>query len=533
MKLMFIGADREVTGSCHYLETDKVKILVDYGMEQGSNVYENAELPVNCSEINYVLLTHAHIDHAGLLPLLYARGFRGQVVTTYATADLCGIMLKDSAHIQEMEAEWKNRKARRAGEKEVPPLYCMADAEGVLKHFLPFPYNARVELTEGLSVRFIDVGHLLGSASIEVWLTENGVTKKLVFSGDIGNFHKPLIRDPQYIKDADYVVMECTYGNRMHEGGGNHIRQLADIIQRTLDRGGNVVIPAFAVGRTQELLYFIRHIKDEKMVTGHDGFEVYVDSPLAVEATHVFKENMLECYDDETKELVMKGINPIEFKGLKLSITSEDSKNINFDTKPKVIISASGMCDAGRIRHHLKHNLWRAECSVVFAGYQAEGTLGRSLIDGKPEIKIFGETIDVRAKIEVIDGISGHADQAGLIKWVSAFEEKPDHVFLVHGEEESCICFGELLEKQFGLRTAAPFSGSAFDLLTGQWTEITQGIPIKKATASAKRASGVFARLLAAGERLMIVIKHNEGGANKDLARFADQIHSLCDKWDR
>ncbi|MEY8337331.1 MBL fold metallo-hydrolase [Lachnospiraceae bacterium 62-35] len=535
MKLTFIGADHEVTGSCHFLEVGETKILVDCGMEQGLNVYENAELPVSYSQIDYVLLTHAHIDHAGLLPLIYAKGFRGQVIATIATSDLCSIMLRDSAHIHEMEAEWKNRKARRAGGQEVKPLYTMADAMGVIRQFVPVAYGENKVLSDWVRVKFTDAGHLLGSASIEIWMKEGDTEKKIVFSGDIGNKNKPIIRDPEYLDQADYVVMECTYGDRYHKKGVDHVPVLARIIQETLDRGGNVVIPAFAVGRTQELLYFIRHIKTNHMVTGHDNFEVYVDSPLAVEATQIFSKNLLDCFDEETKALVEQGINPISFRGLKLSITSEESKNINFDETPKVIISAAGMCDAGRIRHHLKHNLWRPECTVVFAGYQAVGTLGRSLIDGSPSVKIFGEVIDVRAHIEKMEGISGHADESGLIEWVSAFKEKPDKVFLVHGDDKVCDSFAAHLHDTYGFDTAAPFSGSSFDLVSGQWITVTEGIPVEKEAKSAasRKASGVFARLIAAGERLLLVIRHNEGGANKDLAKFADQIHSLCDKWDR
>ncbi len=539
MKLTFIGADHEVTGSCHYLECGGTKLLVDCGMEQGVNVYENMELPVSYAQIDYVLLTHAHIDHAGYLPLIYARGFRGKLVTTVATGDLCGIMLRDSAHIQEMEAEWKNRKARRAGRAEVEPLYTVDDAQGVLEHLHVHEYDEIVELSDDITIRFTDAGHLLGSASIEVWCRENGVEKKIVFSGDIGNQNKPLIRNPQYIKEADYVVMECTYGDREHmaEPGNQtteeHIARLAGIVQETLDKGGNVVIPAFAVGRTQELLYFFRHIKAEHMIQGHDDFEVYVDSPLAIEATHVFKENLLRCYDDETRELVEQGINPIEFPGLKLSVTSEESKAINFDMKPKVIISAAGMCDAGRIRHHLKHNLWRPECCVVFAGYQAAATLGRSLIEGAVSVKIFGETIDVEARIEELPGLSGHADRTGLLTWIRAFEKKPDQVFVVHGDDKVCDLFTDILNHQEKLTAAAPFSGSVYDLAEGRWLVQTEGVPVEKKKAAQRRADTIFARLVAAGQRLMQVIQRNEGGANKDLARFADQIQSLCDKWDR
>lgn len=534
MRLMFIGADHEVTGSCHYLEVGSTKLLVDCGMEQGANIYENAELPVPYSDIQYVLLTHAHIDHAGLLPFIYARGFRGEVVATDATCDLCNIMLKDSAHIQEMEAEWKNRKARRAGRPEVEPLYEMNDALGLLEHLMPCDYNEMVELSENITIRFTDIGHLLGSASIEVWMKEGDTEKKIVFSGDIGNKNKPLIKDPQYTKEADYVVMESTYGDRLHKKGTDHITELVRIVQETLDAGGNVVLPAFAVGRTQELLYFFRQIKAARLIRGHDNFEVYVDSPLAVEATHIFKENMTSCYDDETRELVEQGINPISFPGLKLSVTSEESKNINFDAKPKVIISASGMCDAGRIRHHLKHNLWRKECTVVFAGYQAEGTLGRILQDGNPTVKLFGESIDVEAKIEEMHDISGHADQNGLLEWIGAFEKKPQQVFVVHGNDSVCDRFAKLVTEHTGISAGAPYSGAIYDLKEGCWLRETEGVPVApKMSESARKAAGVFARLLAAGERLMGVIGRNEGGANKDLARFADQINNLCDKWDR
>lgn len=532
MRLMFIGADHEVTGSCHYLEACGLKILVDCGMEQGANVFENAELPVGYGEIDYVLVTHSHIDHVGLLPLAYARGFKGSVVATRATCDLCDIMLRDCAHIQETEAEWKNRKAKRAGRPQTPPIYTMNDAEGVLKHFVPCEYGEIIRLAEGLTIRFTDAGHLLGSASIEVWMKEDDTEKKIVFSGDIGNQNKPLIRNPQYIVQADYVVMESTYGTRNHVRTGEYIDEFAKVIQETLDRGGNVVIPAFAVGRTQEVLYYLRRIKEEGLVKNHPHFPVYLDSPLAVEATHVFKKNMLDCYDEEAKALVMKGVNPIFFPGLRLSVTSQESVAINFDDSPKVIISAAGMCDAGRIRHHLKHNLWRPECTILFAGYQAAGTLGRSIIDGREVVKIFGEAIEVRAQIRSIEGISGHADQKGLFAWLDGYLEKPGKVFVVHGEDATCQEFVRILKEEKGYDAAAPYSGSVYDLKENRWLAVTEGVLIKK-DAPAKKAAGVFGRLLAAGERLMQVIRRNEGGTNKDLAKFADQINSLCDKWDR
>ena len=533
MKLTFIGADHEVTGSCHYLEVCGKHILVDYGMEQGVNVYENAPLPVQESLIDYVLLTHAHVDHSGMLPLLYARGFRGQVFMTDASADLCSIMLRDCAHIQMQEAEWKNRKAKRhSGVEATEPVYTMEDADGIIRRIVPCHYDTVIELCEEVKIRFTDIGHLLGSASIEVWMEEGGVSKKIVFSGDIGNKNQPLIKDPARTEEADYVVMESTYGDRLHsEERPDYVKELAQILNDTFAKGGNVVIPSFAVGRTQEMLYFLRKIKADRLVKDYPDFPVYVDSPLAVEATGIFHKNIYNCFDEEAMELVKKGINPIQFPGLNLAITSEESKMINFDDKPKVILSASGMCEAGRIRHHLKHNLWRPECTVLFVGYQAVGTLGRAIVDGAQEVKLFGETISIRARIEKLAGMSGHADKNGLLEWIQGFTRKPQRVFVVHGEDSVCESFKLCLEKEYGFLAYAPYSGTRFDLATNAVEY--EAAPVRLKKKAAKAVSDVFARLMAAGQRLLSVIQRNEGGANKDLAKFADQINSLCDKWDR
>ncbi len=526
MKLTFIGAAHEVTGSCHYLEACNKHILIDCGMEQGMDIYENKDIPVEESMIDYVLLTHAHIDHSGLLPLLYAKGFRGQVIATEPTVDLCKIMLRDSAHIQMAEAEWRNRKAKRSsGIEPYIPLYTMEDADGVIRRLVPQPYDKKVELCSGIEVRFTDIGHLLGSACIEVWLKEEEREKKIVFSGDIGN------KDPGIVKEADYVVMESTYGERFHTlEKPDYVFELTKILQEAFDKGGNVVIPSFAVGRTQEMLYFLRKIKMAGLVKGHENFPVYVDSPLAVEATEIFYKYEYSCFDEEAMELVRQGINPISFPGLKLSITSDESKAINFDEVPKVILSASGMCEAGRIRHHLKHNLWRKECIILFVGYQAMNTLGRRIVDKVKTVKLFGEEIEVRAKIGQLTGMSGHADKAGLLQWIQNFEKKPEQVFVVHGEDGVCDSFAQCLTKEYGFSAAAPFSGACFDLWHGKFIENPVGIPVEK--KQKKGAASVYERLKAAGQRLLIVIQHKEGGANKDLAKFADQIHSLCDKWD-
>lgn len=535
MKLEFLGAAHEVTGSCHYLEFADKHVLVDCGMEQGPDLYVNQEIPVNASTIDYVFVTHAHIDHSGLLPMLYNHGFRGQIFTTTATHQLCEIMLKDSAHIQMFEAEWKNRKAKRAGRPEVVPLYDMNDAVGVLGHFVSCDYHSVINVCEGLKVRFVDAGHLLGSSSIEMWISENtaeGVgERKIVFSGDIGPGNRPLIKDPEYLTSADYVVMESTYGDRTHETPPDYAVELARVIRDTFTRGGNLVIPAFSVGRTQEMLYFIRRIKMENLLPEFQNFEVYVDSPLAVEATTIFGKNVQDCFDDTALALVQQGINPIGFPGLRMAITSDESKMINFNDKPKVILSASGMCEAGRIRHHLKHNLWRKDSTILFVGYQVPGTLGNALLNGAKEVKLFGETIEVQAKIENLPGISGHADVNQLTKWVSMFDPKPKRVFIVHGEDKVTEQFAAHIHEELGLEAYAPFSGDAFDLLTGAC--VAQGSREAVEKKSTRAVNNIFARLVAAGERLMTVIRKCEGMPNRELGKFADQINELCNKWDR
>ena len=535
MKITFIGATHEVTGSCYYLEAAGKKFLVDCGMEQGPDYYQNQEIPVNPGDLDFALLTHAHMDHSGNLPAIYAKGFKGPVYATEATCNLCDIMLRDSAHIQMFEAEWRNRKAKRQGKPEFVPAYTMEDALGVIRNFVGCPYETGIILGEGLRVKFIDAGHLLGSSSIEVNICEAGVEKTIVFSGDIGNKNQPLIKDPAYFRKADYVVMESTYGDRSHGERPDYVRLLADVIQETFDRGGNVVIPSFAVGRTQEMLYFIRQIKAEGLIHGHDNFKVFVDSPLANEATNIFGIHKYDCFDDEALELIRKGINPLSFPGLKISVTSEDSKAINFDDDCKVIISASGMCDAGRIKHHLKHNLWREDSTILFVGYQAVGTPGRALLEGTQEIKLFGEPVHVAAKICRMPGISGHADVNGLVDWIKAFEVKPQKVFVTHGEDTVTELFAARLRDEMNYDAYAPFSGTEFDLAEGEFLYEAEGVKIQKPVAlqKASKAAKVYEKLLALGYRLLSVIRKNEGCANKDLEKFSRDVQSLCDKWDR
>lgn len=535
MKIAFYGAAHEVTGSCTILYAAGKTVMVDCGMEQGVDIYENADLPILPADVDYLLLTHAHIDHSGKIPALVAGGFTGDIYSTAATAKLCEIMLLDSAHIQEFEANWRNRKAARSGKEPYVPLYTTADAQKALKQFVPCDYDKEYELCDGIKINFTDAGHLLGSSSISVTVTENGRTETVVFSGDLGNRNRPLIRDPKTPKNADYIVIESTYGNRTHGERPDYVTQLTRIIQETFDRGGNVVVPSFAIGRTQELLYLLRIIKEKKLIKGHGDFPVYVDSPLAVEATEIYSGDLYDYYDDETLELLKKGINPIKFSNLNLSVTSDDSIAINLDKTPKIILSASGMCEAGRIRHHLKHNLWRKESTVLFVGYQSEGTLGRIIIEGAPTVKLFGETIQVNAHIEQLEGISGHADKNILLDWLSGFEKKPKTVFVNHGNDTVCDEFAETVNKTTGIYAVAPYNAAEYDLVSGVCLE--RGIVKRKEKGTTDgekyKPSSAFTRLVNATRRLMSVAEKYRNGANKDIAKFADQIISLCDKWDK
>lgn len=533
MKIEFLGAAHEVTGSCHFLQIAEYNCLVDCGMEQGPDIYENQDIPVNAAEIAYVFITHAHIDHSGLLPLLYSRGFRGKIFATNATSQLCDIMLKDSAHIQMSEAEWKNRKARRAGRPEVVPMYDMNDVQGVLTHFVPCDYDKKIEVCDDITIRFRDAGHLLGSSFIEIWGKEGGKEIKLIFSGDLGNGNRALIRDPEYPDKADYLIIESTYGDKNHKIPPDYASALAEILSRTFSRGGNLVIPAFSVGRTQEMLYYLRQIKAEHMLPQFQNFDVYVDSPLAVEATNIFNKNVRECFREDVLDMIMSGFNPISFPGLKQSVSTDDSRMINFVKKPVVIISASGMCEAGRIRHHLKHNLWRPECTILFVGYQVPGTLGNKLLSGAKEVKLFGESIQVNAEIVNLPGISGHADRTHLTEWVQSMKELPKRIFVVHGEDGVCDEFATHLHEVTKCECTAPYSGDAFDLDRNVCIQFGSRKAAQKKKTSSRNASGVFARLVAAGERLLAVIRKSEGRPNKELSHLADQINAICDKWEK
>ena len=468
MKIQFCGAATGVTGSCHLITTEKHKILLDCGQFQGGKTREamNYEpFPFDPAEIDYMILSHAHIDHCGRIPLLVKRGFKGDIYCTDATADLVDVMLKDSGYIHEKEAEWKNRKNERAGRPAVEPLYTFNDAVDSLKFIKPVLYDQLIELNDEMKFVFNDAGHILGSAITELWITEEGQTSKIVFSGDLGVMDRPILRDPTIIKKADYVIMETTYGNRVHPSNSLDVTKLMDIIRETAKRGGTTVIPSFAVGRTQELIYELNRVydSDSEYRKDFENLMVYVDSPMATTATEVFKRNA-QVFDDETKAYITKGDNPLDFKNLKFTRTSQESMWLNTDPTPKVIISASGMCDAGRIRHHLKHNLWNRKSSIIFVGYQAEGTLGRMLLDGAKEVTLFGENIRVNAQIHNLEGFSGHADKDGLLAWLSGFQKVPNHVFLVHGEEESKKAFAYTVKEKLGYDPIVVTEPSEFTL---------------------------------------------------------------------
>ena len=533
MKIQFIGATHEVTGSCTLLEINGKNYLVDCGMEQGRDVFQNISLPVSPCDIEAVFITHAHIDHSGMVPKLYKDGFKGTVYATDVTCDLCNIMLRDSAHIQELEAEWRSRKSIRAGGDPVEPVYSTRDAVGAIGLFRRCNYGDTIQAGEGVTIRFTDIGHLLGSACIEIWLNEGNISKKIVFSGDVGNTGQRIICDPKTVDSTDYLVIESTYGNRIHEGDRKDIvAELAKILQRAFDRGGSVIIPSFAVGRTQEMLYAIREIKEKGLVTGHSKFPVYVDSPLASEATSIFIQCNPICFDEETLALVNRGINPLWFDGIRITETSDDSRLINEDSAPKVIISASGMCEAGRIRHHLKHNLWKKENIILFVGYQAEGSLGRRILNGETTVTLFGEDVSVNAEIASLKGISGHADQKGLINWLESFKEKPQLIFVNHGDDASCEDFKNLLNSM-DYNAVAPYSGTEYNLATGKVTVYTEGKAVDRSEhyKANTRADMIYRNMVLEAEKLLNLVKTRRGRPNKDNARLTSQIRSVIEKW--
>ena len=546
MKLYFIGADHEVTGSCHIIETSGKYIMLDCGLEQGRDIYVNEDLPVPASKIDAVLLTHAHIDHSGMLPKLYKDGFRGKIWCTSATKHLCTMMLKDSANIQESEAEYANRKAKRSGGKKVQPLYTVEDAEAASHLLRPVDYGETFVPVKHVEAKFEDAGHILGSAIVYLTLEEDGQKRTLAFTGDLGNVNMPIVNDPSPRETTDYVITESTYGDRDHEKTDDPMKQLADIMNRTFARGGNVVIPAFAVGRTQEILYFIREILEHNMVAYRD-FDVYVDSPMAKEATEIFEQNIFGFYDEEAMKIIKEGHNPLVFRNLKPVASAEDSRAINRSTKPSVIISASGMCTSGRIKHHLKHNLWREQCTIALAGYQAEGTLGRRLADGEKDVRIFQEDIHVAAEIVQLHDVSAHADQSGLIRWLRDNPDMPKNIFAVHGEDPVCTEFARILQEEYGYQASAPYTGYIFDLLENRYLQTEEPeLYVGKSDAGKEELkerekekeqdiysqNRYYNELMEQGQKLLRLIEKKKNARNSELKRLLKEVRRITDRWD-
>ena len=539
MKITFLGATKTVTGSNYLVEAAGKKFLVDCGMWQGKKELEEEnfeEFDFNPADIDFMLLTHAHIDHSGRIPKLYNEGFKNKIYTHKATCDLCALMLPDSGHIQEMENEWKNRKRMRKGLPAREPLYTAEQAARCLELFEPVQYDQIIEITPDIHVRFNDAGHMLGSSIIELWVNENGKQTKTVFTGDLGNNDIPLLSEPTMIEDADYLVMESTYGSRKHIKNDKKAEMFLDIVSETLEKRGTVVIPSFAVGRTQEILYELNKIKEtrneEKFLKEYETLmkaPVYVDSPLAISSTEVFKENM-NLFDEETQAEIKRGDNPLEFPGLKFTVTAEESKALNENPEPCIIISASGMCEVGRIKHHLKHNLWNPNSTILFVGYQAPGTLGYSIVNGAKKVKIFGEEIAVNARIEYIEGYSGHADQDGLMNFVYSFIKKPKQIFLIHGEEESQEVLEQKLEEETKLPVKIPNYGDTYELTQEEMAKLTHTIerklPINNRAEVLRRLEKLKSEILDMDTAVKEDMDNKEL-TDKDIFRISEKIKDL------
>lgn len=538
MKITFLGATRTVTGSNFLVEAAGKKFLIDCGMWQGSNELElqNAEdFEFNPQDIDFMLLTHAHIDHSGRIPKLYKEGYRNPIYAHKATCDLCTLMLPDSGHIQEMEIEWKNKKRKRRGELELPPLYTAEEALRTMEVFEPVQYDEMVEVTPDIHFRLNDAGHMLGSSIIELWTKENGEETKTVFTGDLGNNDLPLLDSPTMISSSDYLVMESTYGSRKHLRNDEKAEMFLNIVSETLDNEGTVVIPSFAVGRTQEILYEINKLKEVK---NDDEFRrkyktlmkasVYVDSPLAISATEVFRENT-NLFEKDVIESIKNGDNPLEFPGLKFTRTAEESKALNESNESNIIISASGMCEVGRIKHHLKHNLWNPNSTILFVGYQAPGTLGYNIVNGEKTVKIFGEDIAVNARIEYIEGYSGHADQDGLMNFIYSFrDKKPKHIFLVHGEPEAQDVLKEKIESEIGIPVTTPEFGETYDVK--EQVEMISKIERKVTKTLRTEIIGRLEKLKAEMVDMDEYVRQDVGNENlrdEDIFRINEKIKDL------
>ena len=537
VKITFLGATKMVTGSNFLVEAAGKKFLVDCGMYQGKaelEIENHKPFEYNPAEIDFMLLTHAHIDHSGRIPKLYNEGFTGPIYAHKATCDLCGIMLPDSGHIQEMESGWKNKKRLRKGEVEVPPLYTAEDAIRCLEIFVPVKYDDIIQIDENINVRFNDAGHMLGSSIIEVWVNEDGKETKAVFTGDLGNNDLPLLASPTMIENCDYLVMESTYGSRLHNRNDQKAEMFLDIVSETLDNKGTVVIPSFAVGRTQEILYELNRIKETR---DDDEFRrkyktlmkapVYVDSPLAISATEVFRQNT-DLFDYEIIEAMERGDNPLEFPGLKFTPTADESKALNESKEPAIIISASGMCEVGRIKHHLKHNIWNPNSTILFVGYQANGTLGHSIVNGAKKVTIFGEEFAVNARVEYIEGYSGHADQEWLMNFIYSFISKPKHIFLVHGEEDSQEVLRDKILEQTGIGVSIPEYGETYDLSDN--LKIVNKIKVRKANSMRQEVLTRLNKLQREIKDMDVFVRQdieNDELRDEDIFRINEKIKDL------
>lgn len=537
MKITFLGATRTVTGSNYLVEAAGKKFLVDCGMWQGKQELEEEnfrEFDFNPEEIDFMILTHAHIDHSGRIPKLYNDGFRNKIYAHKATYDLCTLMLPDSGHIQEMEVEWKNKKRIRKGQLPREPLYTAEDAIKCLEIFKTVKYDEIVEITDNIQVRFNDAGHMLGSSIVEIWVEENNKKQKIVFTGDLGNNDNPILSSPTMIEDADFLVMESTYGSRLHMRNDEKAELFLDVVSETIDNKGTVIIPSFAVGRTQEILYELNKIKeikdDEEFIKKYKTLmnaPVYVDSPLAISATEVFKDNT-DLFDYEIKQEILRGDNPLEFPNLKFTKTAEESKALNESQEPSIIISASGMCEVGRIKHHLKHNLWNPNSTILFVGYQAPGTLGYNIINGAKKVKIFGEEIAVNARIEYIEGYSGHADQEGLMNFIYSFIKKPKQIFLVHGEEESEDVLKEKIEKEIEIPVTIASYGQTYELKENIELihTIERKIPISRKTEILMRLEKLKSEFIDMDTSVKEDVNNNDL-RDEDLFRINEKIKDL------
>ncbi|MBC8590853.1 MBL fold metallo-hydrolase RNA specificity domain-containing protein [Wansuia hejianensis] len=538
MDIQFFGAAKMVTGSNYLITTKKNKILIDCGMFQGNDEKDRMnylDFAYDIEDIDYLILTHAHIDHSGRIPKLVKDGFKGKILCTKPTFELCEIMLLDSAKIQEQDAQWENKKRVRAGRKLIEPLYTIKDAEDSLRYFQPYFYDQRIILNDEITIRFKDAGHILGSSIVEIWIEgeNNGHKTKIVFSGDLGISGRPIIRNPEYIEEADYLILESTYGDTNHVAFKDSTEELIDIINRTALRGGTVIIPSFAVGRTQELIYELNNYYEYNTdIEEYMKVPIYIDSPMAVNATEVFQRNS-SSFDEEAKDLVLKGDNPFIFSNLRYIKTQEESMLLNKSNYPKVIISSSGMATAGRVRHHLKHNLWNQDNSLVFVGYQAEGTLGRILLDGAEKVKLLGEEIDVQLEIYNLEGFSGHADQKTLIDWIDNFKVKPKKIFLVHGEEGPANALGDIIKEKFGIETIIPNIMDKFNI-KGDSIELKKGMVVEPALLQQdieNELENAYNQMAALIEKTEITYKDKIDDKNYDQLKnkIIELQHSLMD----